>query len=243
MEPKNRTLVAVATYNEIDNLPSLVDGIFQYADDVDILVVDDNSPDGTGRWCDQQRTSKPRLQCLHRPAKLGLGTATIATMQHALHHGYRFLVNMDADFSHHPQYLPELIQRMEPSDGDPPDVVIGSRYVKGGGVSGWPLHRRWMSRALNAYVRRLLGLIPNDCSGSFRCYRTSILRELDLSSFQSHGYSVYEEIIWRLQRCGARFDEMPIVFVDRERGKTKLNMAEAFRAVRVIHQIAWSKTD
>ena len=155
---RNRdTLVSIATYNEMENLPKLVGDVFRYAGDVDILIVDDNSPDGTGQWCDAKAAEDPRVHCLHRPAKLGLGTATLAGMQYALQHGYRYLVNLDADFSHHPRYLPQILQRMEPDNQPPCDVVVASRYVAGGGVEGWPLYRRWMSRAVNAYEGGCLG--------------------------------------------------------------------------------------
>ena len=237
----NRTsdvLVSIATYNEIDNLPRLVLDIFRHVGKVDILVVDDNSPDGTGRWCDEAAAAEPRLRCLHRPSKLGLGTAAVAGIRYAARHGYRYLVNLDADLSHDPRYLPEMIGRLDPPGGEPKDVVVGSRYVAGGGVTGWPVHRRWMSRAVNAYARGLLRLPVRDCSGSYRCYRVSKLEELDFDQFCSHGYSIYEELLWRLRHVGARFDEMPIVFVDRRFGQTKINMGEACRAVVLILGLA-----
>ena len=129
-------------------------------------MIDDNSPDGTGQWCDRQQAENPRLACLHRPGKLGLGTATVAGMKYAIEHGYQFVLNMDADFSHQPKYLPALLDGMDPPGGPPVDVMIGSRYIPGGGVEGWPLRRRLMSRAVNLYARWLLGLRPKDCSGA-----------------------------------------------------------------------------
>ena len=156
--PEVQTLVTVATYNEIDNLPPLVDAIFRQVPEVDILVIDDNSPDGTGQWCDRRAAEDPRVHCLHREGKLGLGTATIAGMRHGIEHGYRYVLNMDADFSHHPRYLPDLISGMEPAAGPPVDVMIGSRYVPGGGVEGWPLRRRLMSRGVNLYAAMPVGV-------------------------------------------------------------------------------------
>ena len=236
---RNRdTLVSIATYNEMENLPKLVGDVFRYAGDVDILIVDDNSPDGTGQWCDAKAAEDPRVRCLHRPAKLGLGTATLAGMQYALQHGYRYLVNLDADFSHHPRYLPQILQRMEPDNQPPCDVVVASRYVAGGGVEGWPLYRRWMSRAVNAYARWMLGIRVRDCSGSYRCYRTAKLKELDFQTFRSRGYSIYEELLWALARQGAHIAETPIVFVDRKYGQTKINAREACRALGVIAMLA-----
>ncbi len=228
------TLVTVATYNEIENLPKLVEAIFEVAPGVDLLVVDDNSPDGTGRWVDQQAAAEPRLKCLHREGKLGLGTATVAAMRYALQHGYRQMLNMDADFSHHPCYLPELLAGMDPPDGEPVDVMIGSRYVPGGGVEGWTWMRHFMSGGVNLYSRWLLGLKPKDCSGAFRCYRCELLAKLDFDAIRSRGYSFQEEILWRLKRLGARFGETPITFADRRRGQSKINSGEAVAALWII---------
>ena len=139
MPDKPQTLVTVATYNEMENLPRLVEQIFRFAPQVDVLVIDDNSPDGTGQWCQQKRAEDGGCCCLHRPGKLGLGTATIAGMKYAIQHGYRYVLNMDADFSHQPKYLPALLAGMDPPGESPVDVVIGSRYIPGGGVEGWPL--------------------------------------------------------------------------------------------------------
>ncbi|NLF70978.1 MAG: polyprenol monophosphomannose synthase [Candidatus Anammoximicrobium sp.] len=225
------TLIVLATYNELQNLPELTEAIFQHAPDVHVLVVDDNSPDGTGRWCDERATQDSRFHVFHRPRKLGLGTATVAGMRYALEHGYAYAVVMDADFSHHPRYLPDLRRGM---DREPPaaavDVMIGSRYLPGGGIEGWPRRRRWMSRAVNRYARWWLGLRASDISGAFRCYRVSALRQLDLDAVRAHGYAFEEEILWRLQRRGARFGETPIVFVDRQRGQSKVNLYEAWSA-------------
>jgi dolichol-phosphate mannosyltransferase len=229
-----KTLVVVATYNEIENLPPLVDEIFRFLPAVDLLVVDDNSPDGTGQWCDERAAADPRVHCLHRAGKLGLGTAIIAGMKYAVEHGYRFMLNMDADFSHHPRYLPDFLAGMEPPGGPPVDVMIGSRYIPGGGVEGWPLRRHVMSRGVNLYARWLLGLRPKDCSGAFRCYRVALLERLDFDAIRSRGYSFQEEILWHLKRLGARFGETPIVFVDRRAGSSKIDMRESLAALWII---------
>ncbi len=234
MPTSGGTLVTVATYNEMENLPRLVEEILRHVPEADVLVIDDNSPDGTGEWCERQGAENPRLGCLHRPGKLGLGTATIAGMKYAVEHGYRYVLNMDADFSHPPKYLPSLLAGMDPPGGPPVDVMIGSRYVPGGGVEGWPLRRRLMSRAVNLYARWMLGLRPKDCSGAFRCYRTAVLAKLDFDSIRSRGYSFQEEILWRLWRLGARLGETPIVFVDRRLGVSKIDSGEALAAVRII---------
>lgn len=232
--PLGEPLVTVATYNEMENLPRLVEEVFHQLPGADMLVIDDNSPDGTGQWCDQQRDQRPRLFCLHRSGKLGLGTATIAGMKYAIQHGYRYVLNMDADFSHQPKYLPAILAGMEPADGEPRDVMIGSRYVPGGGVEGWPLQRQLMSRAVNLYARTLLGLRPKDCSGAYRCYRVAMLSKLDFDAIRSRGYSFQEEILWRLKRLGARFGETPITFIDRRLGVSKIDSGEATAALRII---------
>ena len=229
-----KTLVTVATYNEIENLPKLVEEIFARAPEVDLLVIDDNSPDGTGDWCDRRAEQDGRVHCLHRPAKLGLGTATIAGMKYALDRGYRQVLNMDADFSHDPRYLPAILAGMDPPEGPPVDVMIGSRYIPGGGIEGWSWRRHFMSRGVNLYSRWLLSLKCKDCSGAFRCYRTSLLARLDFDRVRSRGYSFQEEILWRLQRLGARFGETPIVFVDRREGRSKINNREALAALWII---------
>jgi dolichol-phosphate mannosyltransferase len=227
-----RTLITVATYNEIDNLPQLTEAIWQVAPQADILVIDDNSPDGTGEWCDQKAAMEPRLKCVHRAGKLGLGTATIAAMQYAIEQGYDQVLNMDADFSHHPRYIPAILDGMNNVD-----VSIGSRYCPGGGTQDWPFKRRFMSWAVNTYARSLLGLKPKDTSGAFRCYRVSLLKQLDFGAIKSRGYSFQEEILWRLKRLGARMSETPIVFADRERGVSKINQQEALTALWVIFRL------
>jgi len=237
MSHADRTLVTVATYNEMENLPRLVEEVFQAIPQVDLLVIDDNSPDGTGQWCDRKGAEDPRVRCLHRQGKLGLGTAIVAGMRYAIEQGYKYVLNMDADFSHQPRYLPDLIAGMEPRDGPAVDVMIGSRYVPGGGTQGWPLKRRLMSRGVNCYARWLLGLKTKDCSGAFRCYRTELLARLDFDAIRSRGYSFQEEILWHLRRLGARFAETPIVFVDRQRGASKIDSREAVAALWVIFRL------
>ena len=234
-----KTLITIATYNEIENLPRLVDEIYAAAPEAHLLVIDDNSPDGTGQWCDEKSQREAGFFCLHRAGKLGLGTAIMAGMQYGVEHGYDYVLNMDADFSHSPKYIPNLIAGMDPitdttTASSPVDVMIGSRYIPGGAVENWPWRRRLMSKGVNVYARVCLKLSPRDCSGGFRCYRTSLLKQLDFTTIRSRGYSFQEEILWRLKRLGARFGETPIVFADRARGQSKINLREASSALRVI---------
>lgn len=239
MSVRNHPLVAVATYNEIENLPRLVDEIFHYLPEAELLVIDDNSPDGTGQWAAERSAKEPRLHCIHRSGKLGLGTATIAGMKYAIAEGYPYVVTMDADFSHHPKYLPALVEGMESAGPEcsPVDVMIGSRYVPGGAIEGWPLRRHLMSRAVNFYARLLLRLPTRDCSGAFRCYRVETLQRIDLDRIHSRGYSFQEEILWHLRQAGARFAETPIVFVDRGAGSSKINFQEALGALWIIFRL------
>lgn len=231
------TLVTIATYNERENLPQLVEAIFSIAPMVHVLVIDDNSPDGTGRWCDEYAAHDERFSCIHREGKLGLGTATLLALRSGMDRGYRYILNMDADFSHPPEKIPELIAAMDPPEKPPADVVIGSRYVPGGGVEGWPRTRRWMSAAVNAYARLLLRLPVRDCSGAFRCYRASTLERLDFAAVRSRGYSFQEEILYRLRRAGAVFREVPFTFTDRRRGSSKINSREAVEALWIIARL------
>ena len=221
------TLVVVATYNERENLPQLVERIFQFAPQAHLLVVDDNSPDGTGAWVDARSAEDTRVRCLHRAGKLGLGTATIVGLRYALHHGYACVITMDADFSHDPRHLTELLESLAAGA----DVAIGSRYVAGGRVEGWPWPRRWMSRGVNGFARHWLRLPVRDTSGAFRAYRTDILRRVELQQVRAKGYAVFEELLFVLRRSGARFREVPITFVDRQFGQSKVSPGEAVRSL------------
>lgn len=227
---RNDTLIVVATYNEIENLPELVDKLLAILPAADLLVIDDGSPDGTGEWCDERCKTESRLQVIHRAGKLGLGSATVEGFNFGIQHGYKVLATMDADFSHSPDELPQLIDAVR-SENRAIDVAIGSRYTNGGKIVGWPITRRVMSRCVNLYARICLGLKVKDCSGAFRAYRVACLSELPPRSIQSQGYSYLEEILWRLKRKGSSIGELPITFRDRTRGQTKINWREAVAAL------------
>ena len=215
--------IIIATYNEIDNLPTLVVQLSSLLPDAKILVIDDNSPDGTGKWCDENTAHFPSLHCLHRSGKLGLGSATVEGFRWAIEQGHPFVATMDADFSHDPATLPELYQKISRDSDEKLAVAIGSRYVSGGAIEGWPLFRRLASKAVNLFARLWLGLSTRDNSGAFRVYRTSALKTIGLESIHSKSYSYLEEILYRLKRAGFQFTEHPIVFKDRELGVTKTN--------------------
>jgi dolichol-phosphate mannosyltransferase len=226
---KTRILVTLATYNERDNLCPLLAEVRESLPDADVLVIDDNSPDGTGRLADEIAAADPHVRVLHRAGKLGLGTAILTAMQYAMDHGYDFHINMDADFSHHPRYLPDLVAGMEHAD-----VMIGSRYVAGGGSEGWPLSRRIISRSVNGLVSFLMRLPARDCSGAYRCYRVSKLRDARLDRIVSRGYSFQQEVLYRCRKAGCRMRETPILFGNRRAGKSKVNWYEAVRSLAML---------
>ncbi len=232
-------LVSIATYNERENLPELLTRIWQTTPEADVLIVDDNSPDGTGTWAVEYSKSEPRLRVIVRPAKLGLGSAIVLAMHQAITGGYRYYAHLDADLSHDPTHLRQMLECAEGScDNAGCDCIIGSRYVPGGAVVGWPASRKLMSRLVNAYARWLLRLPVRDCSSGFRLYRTSILAGLDLSAVRAQGYAFLEEILWHLKSQGCRFHEVPIRFINRQHGRSKINIREAFAALWHIARLA-----
>jgi dolichol-phosphate mannosyltransferase len=224
-----RVLISMATYNEHDNLGPLVEEIRRTVPAAHVLVVDDNSPDGTGELADKLAAADPHVHVLHRAGKLGLGTAIVAAMRYAMEHGYNLFVNMDADFSHHPRYLPALLAGMKRHD-----VMIGSRYVPGGGTANWPWQRELISRSVNLIVRALMRLPAHDCSGGYRCYRVAKLREANLGRLLSHGYSFQQEVLYRCHRARGRIGETPIVFENRRAGASKVNPREAARSMSLL---------
>ncbi len=224
-----RILVSLATYNERENLAALIREIHAAVPVADVLVVDDNSPDGTGRLAEELAGSDPRIHVLHRTGKLGLGTAILAGMRYALERDYDYFLNMDADFSHHPRYLPAILEGMSRHD-----IMIGSRYIPGGGSLNWPWSRRLMSWGVNAVTRLLMRLPAHDTSGGFRCYRLAKLRGADLGNMLSHGYSFQEELLYRCRLAGCRIGETPIVFENRRAGASKVNRKEVMRSMAVI---------
>ncbi|MCS6851327.1 MAG: polyprenol monophosphomannose synthase [Gemmataceae bacterium] len=224
-----RVLISVATYNERENLARLVQEIHAHVPAADVLIIDDDSPDGTGQLAEDMAQADRRLRVVRRPRKLGLGTAILAGMQYAIDHGYDLFVNMDADFSHHPRYLPALLEGMKRHD-----VMIGSRYVPGGGTVNWPWSRRLMSAGVNLVSRILMRLPARDTSGGFRCYRVAKLRQIDRSTVLSRGYSFQEEFLYRCHRAGCKIGETPILFEDRRAGASKAGLREAVRSLAVI---------
>jgi len=224
-----KTLIIIPTYNELENLPLLLRQIFSYAPATDVLIVDDNSPDGTGELAEQIRKQNPQLYILHRPGKLGLGTAYIAGFKYAIQHGYDAAFEMDADFSHDPHHLPDFLKCIEHAD-----LVIGSRYIPGGSTPNWSFIRRLISGSGNIFARFMLAIPVHDCTGGFRCYRNQVLQSIDLDAIQSRGYAFQVELTYRVLKQGFKIVETPITFMDRRLGKSKMSrkiVIEAFTYV------------
>ncbi len=225
-------MVVLPTYNERENLAAAVAAITASVPKADILVVDDNSPDGTGALADALAAADPRVHVLHRPAKQGLGAAYLAAFEWALRLGYTAIVECDADGSHDPAELPGLL--LELADHD---LVIGSRWVAGGRVVDWPFSRRLLSRAGSFYARRMLRLEQHDVTGGYRAFRSGTLRRIGLETITSQGYCFQIETLWRTQRAGLRIAEVPITFTDRRLGSSKMRWTIALEALARV--TAW----
>jgi dolichol-phosphate mannosyltransferase len=224
-----KVMVVVPTYNELENIqrliPQLLDLDIGRDASLTVCVVDDNSPDGTGGYTDQLVAANPRVAVVHRKGKLGLGTAYVAGMRYGLAQGNDAILTMDADFSHHPRYIPSMIAALSKAD-----LVIGSRYVPGGQVL-YPLPRRLLSRGANMFARLTLGLMANDCTAGFRLYRRRVLESIPLERIFSNGYSFLIEMFFEVQRRGWRVAEVPIIFEDRRYGQSKISRNEILKAV------------
>ena len=227
-----KAMVVVPTYNERDNIERLVADILAQDEGIEVLVVDDDSPDGTGEIVDRMAAGNPRLHALHRPGKLGLGSAYCDGFRLALDKGAEYIVEMDADFSHDPAMLPVFFERMKDFD-----LVIGSRYLNGVSVVNWPLRRLMLSYFANVYTRFITGLKISDCTGGFKCFRRTVLESIDLSRIKSDGYSFQIEMNYRCVENGFRIGEIPIIFVDRHAGSSKMSRKIVREAVFIVWKL------
>lgn len=230
-EAMSRVLVIVPTYDERENLPGALDRLRTQVPDADVLVVDDGSPDGTGELAEkiseaEAAGGRQRVHVLHRAGKLGLGTAYVAGFGWALERGYEVVVEMDADGSHRAEDLPGILAALTGAD-----LVLGSRWVPGGSVLNWPVSRHVLSRGANTYTRIVLGIPLRDATGGFRAYRADLLGQLDLDDVASQGYCFQVDMAWRAVRTGARVVEVPITFVERELGQSKMSRAIVLEAL------------
>jgi glycosyltransferase involved in cell wall biosynthesis len=226
-----RVLVCIPTYNEADNVEPIVARVRAAAPEADVLIADDASPDGTGAIADRLAAADPAVHVLHRAGKEGLGAAYIAAFAWAREHGYDVAVEMDADGSHQPEELPRLLAALRTAD-----VVLGSRWVPGGEVRNWPTTRRLLSQGGNTYTRLALGLPLRDATGGYRAYRTAVLAALPLASVASQGYCFQVDLAWQAWRAGFRIVEVPITFVERERGQSKMSRAIVAEA---LWRVTW----
>jgi dolichol-phosphate mannosyltransferase len=224
-QTSGRSLLVLPTYNERDNIAQIVTAIRAQLPDITIWIVDDNSPDGTGKIADEIAAQDGKLEVLHRPGKLGLGTAYIQAFKRALQEDFASILQMDADFSHDPKYLPQLIQGLQEAD-----LVVGSRYTSGGGTENWSRPRRVISQGGNIVARIGLGVKTRDATGGFRAFRRSALEQLHLDDLALRGYGFQIEVIYQAEHRGLRVKEVPIVFVERAAGKSKMSRNIAMEA-------------
>ena len=230
-----RILVVVPTYNECGNVERLCNAILGQGEEVEVLVVDDNSPDGTGGIVESLGREQPRVHLLRRQGKLGLGTAHVAGFRWALERNYELVVTMDADFSHPPDCIPDMVALSGECH-----VVIGSRYVPGSRHENWSLGRVLLSRLSNWVARTLLRLEPRDCTGAFRCFRKEALACIPLGNIRCRGYAFMEEMLWQCSGRGWRFGEVPITFVDRTEGTSKISISEVLGAVFTVLRLVFT---
>ncbi len=226
-----RAMICIPTYHERENLEHLIPEIMALGPDFGLVIVDDHSGDGTNELVAELQQTCDRLHLISRAGKLGFASAEIAGLKFGLEQGTEFVIHMDADYSHHPRHLPEMLLK---ADETAADVVIGSRYVAGGGTKNWGLARVVLSRGANLVARRLLGLQVNDCTSGFRCYRRTALEGFDFAQVTVDGYSYLVEMTYLFQRRGCRFAQVPIVFEDRTRGKSKISKRIVFEAMRLV---------
>ena len=231
-----KTAVIIPTYNESDNVVTLVEEIVALHAVAHIIIVDDHSPDGTGQIADELAKQYHEVHVIHRPGKLGLGTAYVAGFKLALTLPTDCIVTMDADFSHHPRYIPALIAQTRFYD-----LNIGSRYVDGGGTINCNLWRRFLSRMGNTVARLTLGLKASDCTAGFRCYRREVLETIDLDAIFSSGYSFLVEMLYECQQLGYRIGEVPIIFENRQQGASKISRGEVGKAAYTVLRLGWER--
>ena len=230
-----RALVIVPTYNERENIRPIIESVLAKDPRIDMLIVDDGSPDGTGAIVDEMAATNSRVFALHRPSKMGLGTAYLEGFRWALQRDYEFVFEMDADFSHNPDHLPEFLRRIVDAD-----LVLGSRYRNGRvTVVNWPMSRLLLSYAANIYARAVTGLQLFDSTGGFKCFRRRVLESIDLNAVKSNGYAFQIEMSYRAWKKGFRIVEIPIVFTDRAEGASKMSKKIVREAVWMVWRLRW----
>lgn len=227
-----KAIVVIPTYNESKNIIRIIDKICSVHSSIDILVVDDNSPDGTGDLVKAKIAENIRIHILEREGKMGLGTAYLAGFRYALENNYQVIMEMDADFSHNPEEIPNFLKKIETYD-----LVLGSRYIKGVNVVNWPLKRLLLSYFANLYTRIITGMDVKDATGGFKCFRASALSQINFDEVKSNGYSFQIEMTYRLWKKGAKIKEIPIIFVDRLEGVSKMSKKIVYEAIFMVWKL------
>jgi dolichol-phosphate mannosyltransferase len=233
---KKKSLVIIPTYNERKNIQILTHQILELYPNMDILVVDDNSPDGTGDFIKEMGFKDKRIRLIQRPRKMGLGTAYVAGFKYMLENNYELAIQMDADFSHDPTEIKTFIELTKEND-----LIIGSRYIQGVNVINWPMRRLLLSYFANMYTKVITGLPVNDCTGGFKCFKREVLASIDLDSVKSNGYSFQIEMNYRTWKNGFKIIETPIVFTDRTEGHSKMSKQIVYEAVFMVWKLRFSR--
>lgn len=227
-----KSIVVIPTYNEMENIENIINAILEVKNDINILVVDDNSPDGTADQVAKMMLNDERLHLLRRSGKMGLGTAYCDGFRYCLDNGFEAIFEMDADFSHDPKEIPNFLEKLEDCD-----LVIGSRYLTGVNVVNWPLRRLALSYFANMYTRVITGLPVKDATGGFKCFRAEVLQDIDLQAIHSNGYGFQIEMNYKAWRNGARLKEVPIIFIDRRSGVSKMNKKIIWEAMFLVWRL------
>ena len=227
-----KTLIIIPTYNELENLPRLLPEVLSKEEEIHILIVDDNSPDGTAAFVESQMKNNNRIYLIKRPSKQGLGTAYIAGFKFAIQNGYDFVFEMDADFSHDPKEIPRFLDEIKNSD-----VILGSRYINGVNVINWPMRRLLLSSFANLYTRFITGMPVHDATGGYKCFRRKVLEAINLEKVTSNGYAFQIEMSFKAWKKGFKLKEIPIIFVDRVKGKSKMSRKIVREAVTMVWKL------
>lgn len=230
-----KTIVVIPTYNESENIRSIIEKILSVKNDINILIVDDNSPDGTSQIVQSMKENDNRIHLMTRAGKMGLGTAYCEGFQYALDNGFDYIMEMDADFSHNPEEIPNFIREIQDND-----LVIGSRYISGVNVVNWPLRRLLLSYGASIYSRLITGLPIKDTTGGFKCFRAEALKLVDLKSIKTNGYGFQIEMNYRLWKLGAKIKEISIIFIDRRSGVSKMNKKIIWEAIFLVWKLKFN---
>ena len=234
MPVQGKILVIIPTYNEMENIPNLLQKVLSKNDNIEILVVDDNSPDGTANFVEEQSKENDRIHLIKREKKMGLGTAYIAGFKYAIENNFDFVFEMDADFSHNPKDIPRFLNEIENYD-----LIIGSRYKSGVNVVNWPMRRLFLSYFANIYTRIITGLPIKDATGGYKCFRAEVLKAINLDKVKSNGYAFQIEMTFKAWKKGFRIKEIPIIFIDREKGTSKMSRKIVREAVFMVWKLRY----